>query len=332
MNKRYFPFLISLSIIVVALFFLNSGKLFKKGKDKYEQSFREEYKILTPAVPLEVSFANETVPLDLFFVRERFERELLINTYWHNSTIQIFKNANRYFPIIEPILKKYDVPDDFKYLALIESRLMNVVSPAGATGFWQFMKSTAAQYGLKINDEIDERYHIEKSTEAACKYLLDAYKEFGSWTLVAASYNAGIERIKKAVENQKEENYFLLYLNSETSRYLYRILAMKEIFEHPTHYGFYLLEIDLYPPLQYETYKVEQEIEDLAAFAKSQHIDYLSLKIFNPWLRAQQLSADSENVYLLKIPDTLFLWSAHLRQEEMIDLNIFHDSLTVDEL
>lgn len=253
-------------------------------------------------LPSEVNFAGEAVDMDIWDVRERFDRELHINTYWHNNTIFMFKRANRWLPAIEPILAKYGVPDDFKYLAIIESDLMNKVSPAKAVGFWQILEGTAKEYGLQVTRDVDERYDPIKSTEAACRYLLKAYEKFGSWTMVAASYNRGMAGMERAIKDQREADYFKLLLNDETSRYLFRILACKEILSSPSKYGLIIQPEHLYQPHTYKVVTIDDDINDLISFAKSQGIDYKTLKLFNPWLRNDKLSVRRGEIYEIKIP------------------------------
>lgn len=253
-------------------------------------------------LPSEVNFAGEAVDMDIWDVRERFDRELHINTYWHNNTIFMFKRANRWLPAIEPILAKYGVLDDFKYLAIIESDLMNKVSPAKAVGFWQILEGTAKEYGLKVTRDVDERYDPIKSTEAACRYLLKAYEKFGSWTMVAASYNRGMAGMQRAIEDQKEADYYRLLLNDETSRYLFRILACKEILSSPSKYGLIIQPEHLYQPHSYKVVTIDDDINDLISFAKSQGIDYKTLKLYNPWLRNDKLSVRRGEIYEIKIP------------------------------
>ncbi|MCH8330084.1 MAG: lytic transglycosylase domain-containing protein [Bacteroidetes bacterium] len=260
------------------------------------------YKIFPVEIPAEATFAGESVPLDIFDVRERLDRELLINTYWHSSTIYHFKQANRWFPVIEPILKENNIPDDFKYLALAESGLQNKVSPSRAEGVWQFLKGTGKEYGLQIENAIDERYHIEKATAAACQYLQEAYDTFGSWTMAAAAYNKGMPGMKKQVARQKETKYYDLLLNEETSRYIFRILALKEVLLNPEQYGFFYKEKDLYQPLKYKTFTIDSPIADLADFAKENGTNYKTLKILNPWLRDTYLKNDKRKEYTIKIP------------------------------
>lgn len=252
--------------------------------------------------PAEIDFAGEKAPLHVADVRERFDRELLVNANLHATTQLIIKRANRAFPVIEPILRKYGVPDDFKYLAVIESGLVNVVSPAGARGVWQFMPETGKQFGLEINDLVDERYHLEKSTEAACKYLVNARQKFGSWTLAAASYNGGIAGVDRQITFQGVTNYYDLLLTEETARYVFRILALKEIMQKPEKYNFLLQPADLYPVIPARQVQVNASIADLAVFAKEQGINYKILKIHNPWLRDRKLDVAQGKTYTLEIP------------------------------
>jgi membrane-bound lytic murein transglycosylase D len=252
--------------------------------------------------PTSIDFAGEETPLQISDVRERLDRELLVNANLDASTLLIIKRANRAFPIIEPILKRNNVPDDFKYLAVIESSLMNAVSPAGAKGVWQFMPETAKESGMEVNDIVDERYHLEKATEAACQYLINAKQKFGSWTLAAASYNGGMNGVNKQIEMQKVTNYYDLLLNDETSRYVFRILALKEIMRNPEKFGFTVNSDELYVNLPSKKIVVDSTITDLAAFAKSQGINYKILKIHNPWLRDKKLMNASKKKYEIEIP------------------------------
>ena len=252
--------------------------------------------------PTTTDFAGETAPLHVVDVRERLDRELLINANLHSTTTLILKRANRAFPVIEPILQKYGIPDDFKYLAVIESGLVNAVSSAGARGVWQFMPETAKEKGMEVNDFVDERYHLEKSTEAACKYLLAAKNKFGSWTMAAASYNGGMNGVNKKIEEQQVTNYYDLALTEETSRYVFRILALKEIMKNPGKYGFNIYPTDLYSPIPTKKVEVDSTITDLASFAKTQGINYKILKIHNPWLRDKKLVNPSKKKYEIEIP------------------------------
>jgi membrane-bound lytic murein transglycosylase D len=268
----------------------------------YKESFRSHYGIYALPIPDSLSFAGEPVPMDAWDLRERFDREQLVNTYWQSNTLLYFKRANRWFPVIEPILASQGVPSDFKYLALIESGLMNAVSPAGAAGFWQLLERTGKELGLEVNAQIDERYHVEKATLAACKYLLDAKKRFGSWTLAAAAYNMGNAGISRQLESQKVTDYYDLHLNEETSRYLFRILAIKMIFSDPKGSGFHFRESDLYPPLEYRTLMVDSTITDLPAFALQQGTNFKTLRLLNPWIRSTELPNRARKVYEIKMP------------------------------
>lgn len=247
-------------------------------------------------------FCGEKVPLHLVDVQERLDRELVINRNLHASTELIIKRANRMFPVMEPILKKYGVPDDFKYLAVIESKLENAVSPAGARGVWQFMPATAKEYGMEVNDFVDERYHLEKATEAACKYLLDAKKKFGSWTMAAASYNGGMAGMTRQMDRQKGTDYYDLLFAEETSRYVFRILAMKEIMQNPVKYGYDIPQNELYQPITTKKVEINTAVENLAEWSINQGINYKILKIHNPWLRDISLKNTSGKMYQIEIP------------------------------
>ncbi|EPE9918788.1 lytic transglycosylase domain-containing protein [Flavobacterium psychrophilum] len=252
--------------------------------------------------PNEIDFAGEKTPLQIYDIKERMDRELLINENLHSSTILILKRAYKAFPIIEPILAKYGVPDDFKYLAVIESSLVNAVSVAGARGVWQFMPETAREKGLEVSETVDERYHLEKSTEAACKYLLAAKQKFGSWTLAAASYNGGMAGITKQIEFQEVNNYYDLLLNEETSRYVFRILALKEIMKNPVLHGFSINKEALCTNLLTRKIQVDTTISNLVTFAKLQGINYKILKYHNPWLRDKKLDNPTKKTYNIEIP------------------------------
>ena len=289
-------------IIVLALFQLFTFSSEKPDTKEADTPNIKNYQIKSLSPPKTMKFAGEKIPLKEPEVSERLDRELHANTYFHSNTILYFKRANRWFPLIEKILKANGIPEDFKYLALIESGLQNVISPAGATGYWQFLKETALEYGLTVNDEIDERYHIEKSTEAACKYLKDAYEKYESWSLVAAAYNVGMSRISSELDRQKTDNYYDLLLNLETRRYVFRIAAVKHILENPERYGFNIDQSDLYPPLEYKEIQLNSGIENFADFAHTYKISYKVLKYFNPWLRQAYLNNASGKIYQIKIP------------------------------
>lgn len=255
----------------------------------------------TPPLPNTLDFAGESVPLDVYYVHEALDKEMIVNCYQHSKTIQIIKRAARYFPVIEPILKEEGLPDDFKYLCVAESGLENVVSPAKAAGFWQFIPSTGKLFGMEISDDVDERYHLEKSTRAACKYLKNAKKNFGSWSLAAAAYNMGEANLKKNIDNQNIDNYWDLYLNQETARYVYRILSYKLIMNNPRLYGYDFCPAQLYHPVPYQEITVTSPIPSLYDFAAEHHVSYKELKFLNPWLRSSKISAAGK-IYTVKIP------------------------------
>ncbi|GGC79226.1 murein transglycosylase [Flavobacterium lutivivi] len=290
-NKGFLTTIIALIVSGILIFAISGDE-----KDKSLHEGTAMY------FPVSIDFAGEQTPLQISDVRERLDRELLINANLHSTTTLIIKRANRVFPVIEPILEKYGVPDDFKYLAVIESGLTNATSSAGARGVWQFMTDTAKEKGMEVNDYVDERYHLEKSTEAACKYLLAAKEKFGSWTLAAASYNGGMNGVNKRVEEQQVSNYYDLALTEETSRYVFRILALKEIMKSPTKYGFNIYQSDLYSTIPTKKVEVDSTINDLASFAKTQGINYKILKIHNPWLRDKKLLNVSKKKYEIEIP------------------------------
>ena len=258
--------------------------------------------ITSPFIPEKVEFAGERVPLDFFDVRESLERDLIVNMNFHSNTLQCLKRAGRYFPVIEPILATHGIPDDFKYLAVIESDLMNKVSPKGATGFWQFMKDAAAQYKLEVNAEVDERYHVEKSTVAACMYLKDAYKTFNNWTMAAASYNMGIAGLNNQIKRQQCNNYYDLLLNDETARFVFRIVAVKTIMSDPQKYGFFVPEEEKYQPIPCTEVEVKTAVADLAEFAFKHQTNYKMLKYLNPWLRDNKLTNAARKTYIVRIP------------------------------
>ncbi len=254
-------------------------------------------------IPSELDFAGEKVPLEVGDVLERLEREIYVNAYWESNMILLMKRSAKYLPDIERMLKENGLPDDFKYLAMAESGLMNVGSSAGARGFWQILETTGKEYGLEISNDVDERYHLEKSTAAAAKYFKKAHTKFGDWTAVAASYNMGQTGFAKRQEEQLHRDYYEMYLNDETSRYLFRILAFKVIFENPGSFGFHLKENDYYQNPALRTLEVNQDIKDLPRWAKQQGSSYKNLKLYNPWLRDQDLNVQRGKVYEIKLPE-----------------------------
>jgi len=255
------------------------------------------------AIPDDVSFAGEIMPLHNFDTRESLDRELNATAYRHGSTLLTIKRAGRYFPEIEKILKEYGVPDDFKYLACAESDLSNAISPAGATGFWQIMESTGKEAGMTINKEIDERYDLDRSTRFACKYFLKAYEKYGSWTMAAASYNNGFNGLSEQVDIQKETNYYDLLLNEETARYIFRIVSLKLIMSEPSKYGFNIGADDLYKPVPFREIKVDTAVTSFEQFAKHFETNYKILKFLNPWLRRPFLTNSERREYIIRIPE-----------------------------
>ncbi|MBO7488961.1 MAG: lytic transglycosylase domain-containing protein [Bacteroidales bacterium] len=310
--------IILLSIIVVAQVFIFATRsdsataaLVQADNIKKQQTLH----VYSPALPDSMSFAGEPVPLDIYYVREGLDREMIVNTFGHTNTLLYFKRAHRYFPIIEPILKKNGIPSDFKYLCVIESGLTNATSPAKAQGFWQFIKTTGQKYGLEVNDEIDMRNNLEASTEAACKYLKSLHTRFGSWTAAAAAYNCGENGLQKNMERQSIDSYYNTRLNNETTRYVYRILAVKQIMQHPQDYGFYLRPIDLYPSLQAKTAILSGQNVDLYNFAKENGVTYKVLREFNPWITTDKLTNKANKSYTVKLPVKNGTSLSHIRTE-----------------
>ncbi len=263
---------------------------------------KTDYNVYALETPNYLDFAGEALPLNQQDIKERLDRELLVNTYWQSNGLLMIKRSNKYFPIIEPILKAYGIPDDFKYLALIESGLTNVTSRAGATGFWQILKNTGKELGLEVNENVDERYHLEKSTKAACQYLLQSKEKFGSWTLAAAAYNAGNGRISQRMEEQQATNYYDLLLNQETGRYVFRITAVKHILTNAYDFGFNYEKKHLYTKKETYKIKIDTAITDIVSFAKSYNLSYKEFKIHNPWLRERHLNNKSRKEYIIEIP------------------------------
>jgi hypothetical protein len=271
--------------------------------ENFEKKLINDYNVYALQVPEYLDFAGEPVPLKDPDILERMDRELLVNTYWQSNGLLMFKRAKKYFPIMEPILEKYGIPDDFKYLAVIESGLTNATSPAGARGVWQIMRSTGRENGLEINDNVDERYHLEKATEVACKYILEAKDQLGTWTLAAAAYNAGNTGVSRRLKEQNVSNYYDLLLGEETGRYVFRIVALKEIITHPSKYGFNFREKDLYNQIPTFKVQVDTAVTDFTKFSETFGINYKILKIHNPWLREGHLNNKSRKLYLIDIPE-----------------------------
>lgn len=292
---------ILLAILVIAIAIISYNGISTQEVQSIT-NVHKNYKIKALQVPTNLNLADERVPLDIPDVRERMDRELLVNTYWQSNGLLLFKRANKYFPILEPLLKKYGLPDDFKFLALAESGFIDETSTAGAAGIWHFMKKTGKEFGLEINKNVDERYNIELSTKVAAEYLKKSHERFGSWTLAAAAYNAGNYGIAKRLETQQVNNYYDALLPDETERYVFRILALKEILNNPEKYGFVFDAKDLYTLPETKTIKVDTAITNIASFAKNYGLTYKEFKIHNPWLRENHLNNKSRKLYEIKIP------------------------------
>lgn len=301
-RKTILTGLIFISTIIILLSLAPGFEGYSMSPKKGFQPFDSAYTIKSFKLPENVTFAGERMPLDNFDTRESLERELLISAYRHSSTILIIKRANRYLPVIEKILKKNNIPDDFKYLAAAESEYSNMISPAGATGFWQIMPETGREEGMEINQVVDERYDVEKSTQFACEYFRKSYEKYGNWTLAAASYNGGRAGIDEQIAIQKQNNYYDLLLNEETARYIFRAEAYKLIISDPESYGFNIKKEDLYPELKYYDVKVDTAIADFSVFAEKFGTNYKLLKFLNPWLRKPYLTPKPGKIYDIKIP------------------------------
>lgn len=269
-----------------------------------EETVRYDYRntLTSPPVPDHMEFAGEKVPLDVYWVHESLDRELVINCYQHSKTLRIFKLSSRVFPVIEKILREEGVPDDFKYLCVAESGLENVTSPANAGGYWQFIPSTAKIYGLEISNDVDERCNLEKSTRAACKYLKKLKGQFGSWTMAAAAYNRGEGGLQSAVDDQRQKSYWDLWLNAETSRYLFRILSFKLLFENPQEYGITICPAQMYHPVETKKVTVNSTIASLPRFAEEHHVTYREVRNLNPWIKNNRLTVAAGKSYQIELP------------------------------
>jgi membrane-bound lytic murein transglycosylase D len=301
-RKNILTGFILISTIIVMLCIAQGFKGF--GSSHESKSFLSDtlYKIKSFRLPDTLSFAGEKMPLENFDTRESLERELLISAYRHSSTILIIKRANRYLSVIEKILKRNNIPDDFKYLVAAESEYSNMVSPVGATGFWQIMPETGKEEGMEINTVVDERYDFEKSTQFACEFFLKSYERYGNWTLSAASYDGGRAGIDDQIEIQQQHNYYDLLLSEETARYIFRAVAYKLVITDPENYGFNIDKSELYPELKYFDVKVDTAVTSFADFARKFGTNYKMLKILNPWLRKPYLTPKPNKEYLIKIP------------------------------
>ena len=289
-----------ITVLLICLVFLGYNKLATSAFVDYNEPVT--YRVQALNIPTEIQFAGESMQLTETDLIERMDKELLVNTYWQSNTILMLKRAHKYFPQIEKILAEEGVPDDFKYLALIESGLENVTSPAGAMGFWQIMRATGREFGLEVNANVDERYNIDLATRMACKFLKKAREKLGSWTLAAASYNRGIKGIESTMKKQQADNYYDLLLGTETKRYMFRIFAVKEIIESPERYGFDIKEAQKYSPLRYTTVAVDTAITNIARFSKQMGVNYKIMKIYNPWLLQNHLNNKSRKLYHIALP------------------------------
>lgn len=301
-RKTVITTFVLISTIIIILSIALGFKGFGISSEIKQIAFDTGYSIRSYKLPENVTFAGEKMPLDNFDTKESFEREILISAYRHSSTILIIKRANRYLPMIEEILKKNNIPDDFKYLAAAESEYSNMISPAGATGFWQIMPETGREEGMEINTVVDERYDVGKSTQFACDYFRKSYEKYGNWTLAAASYNGGRAGLDEQIEIQNQHNYYDLLLTEETARYIFRAVAYKLVISDPVAYGFNIGKDDLYPELKYYEVKVDTAVANFSAFADKFSTNYKMLKFLNPWLRKPYLTPKPNKVYDIKIP------------------------------
>jgi membrane-bound lytic murein transglycosylase D len=333
MNKKAIKYILfGIGIIGLATAFIFAISEKRDDELAYRSHFFSDYRIYTPPVPDKADFAGEKAPLELFYIREAFDREIMAATFMHSSTILAFKRANRWFPVIEPILKKNGIPDDFKYLCLAESNLSNVVSPSSAEGFWQFLKPTGQKYGLEITEEVDERYNVEKATEAACSYFREAYETYHSWTLAAASFNRGMDGMSRALLSQRVSDYYDLFLNDETARYIFRILAIKEVWNHPTKYGFFLREQDLYRPVPTYTVAVDSAVQDLPSLATKLKVSYRVLREFNPWIKRYNLPNKSGKKYTLILPKQGMIYTDSLPKPVTVSDHFYKDTLKIRQM
>lgn len=306
MNVRLFPkVIVLLALLLGGALCIHLLTFSMAGTDTdldYQRQFNERYRIFSLTLPERIVFCEEAMPLDKIDVRERMDRELLVNTYWQSNSILAHKRAHRWFPVIEPILAEEGVPDDLKYVALSESGLTNITSPVGAVGFWQFMKETATAHGLEVNDEVDERYNVVRATRAACKYLREAKEKYGTWSMAAASYDLGPAGLDRQIGRQKVSDYYSMLLPEETSRYMFRVLALKTILSDPERFGFHLREKDLYQPYRTRSITITGPVPDWADFATQNGTDYKTLKLLNPWLRDTKLTNAQGKTYEILLP------------------------------
>ncbi|HCB63503.1 MAG: hypothetical protein A2W93_08510 [Bacteroidetes bacterium GWF2_43_63] len=323
--------ILSLVLIIAGMQIFMFSAINNNSRNPDEQYFsmsRQTVKVFQPFIPDSLTFCGEKVPTDHLIVRERLEREIMANMYWHSHTILLLKRSGRFFPIIEPLLKSNGVHDDIKFLAMCESELTNAASPAGAKGFWQFLQKTGLEYGLEITSQVDERNNLEKATIAACKYIKASLSRFGTYSMAAASYNMGSGGLQQKVTEQKSNDYYSLFLNEETSRYVYRILALKLIYDHPLTYGFFIRNKDIYQPVKIKYVSVSASIPDLAVWAKENEVSYLELRYLNPWLISNSLTVSSGKSYQIALPISM----SYSKSLDEIDepYTIFQDSVRVE--
>ena len=294
------------ALVLASLAIAGEAFIFATHKEQAEEvharAIRADYRIYAPSIPDTLTFCGEKVPLNIYYVREGLDRELVSNMYYQSNTLFNIKRATRYFPTIERILKEEGVPQDLKYLCVIESGLQCVTSPAGAQGWWQFMKTTGQKYGLEINDDVDMRNHLELSTRAACRYLKDLRARFGNWTAAAAAYNCGENGLERRFANQHQSSYYDLYLNRETSRYVYRILTLKLIMQHPQDYGYYVRRCDTYPELPTTEVTLSGQNVDIVQFAIDNGTSYKMLRTLNPWIATDNFKNKAGKSYKVLIP------------------------------
>lgn len=311
MKKLSIVAIILASLAIVGEIFIYASP--KEDSDEVQtRAIMHDYRVYAPVIPDTMTFCGERVPLEIYYVRESLDNELIVNMYRQSSTVLYFKRATRYFPTIESILKKNNIPEDMKYLCVIESGLTNATSPANAQGFWQFISSSGKTYGLAIDDDVDMRNDLEASTEAACKYLRSLYNRFHSWTAAAAAYNCGENGLARRMASQNTNNYYDLRLNTETGRYVYRILAMKQIMQHPQQYGYFIRHCDTYPIIPTRTVTLSGQNVDLYQFAQKNNTSYKMLRTLNPWLQTDKLKNKANKSYQVEIPTDKGLLHKHL--------------------
>lgn len=326
MNVKRISFMVSAAMLTLMGLLLPSEPAQARNHHHTDGGSAVEFSpVVSPQIPAKVEFAGQTVDLDNTDMAERLDRELTAMSYTHGNTLLVIKRANRYFPLIVPILRKNRIPADLAYLAAIESTLNpRAVSGAKAAGLWQFMPSTGREYGLEVNDYVDERFDPVKSTEAACRYLRNAYERYGNWESVAASYNGGMGRISKELEAQNADSAYDLWLAEETMRYVFRLLAMKMIMENPRDYGYRLTKENLYQPIDYAEITVDGPVEDWPTWAQQHNTDYRTLREHNPWIRAKSLPNKSGKSYTVRIP------SKRSTSRSKRDIKVYNPAWVVD--